>query len=133
MKAKNILLWLNVGDLICFVNYKTFVEGICYAVTIEDINTWQWKWEIFIKMGHFLSCPYSESCAILHSVFPGVKYFSYFLLFIFLQIQLVLGSESSIAVGWQKREEKMSAAGELKVCPNLHLSLAQSFIPEFWR
>ncbi|KAK3429008.1 hypothetical protein EUGRSUZ_E00426 [Eucalyptus grandis] len=30
-------------------------------------------------------------------------------------IQLVLGPESSIAVGWQKREEKMSAAGELKL------------------
>ncbi|GAB4858038.1 Chaperone protein dnaJ 13 [Ancistrocladus abbreviatus] len=29
-------------------------------------------------------------------------------------IQLVLGSESSIAVGWQKKDEKLSAAGELK-------------------
>lgn len=63
--------------------------------------------------------------------FPGIKYFSYFVLFIFLQIQLVLGPESSIAVGWQKREEKMSAAGELKVCPNLHFSDAQNFIPKF--
>jgi DnaJ family protein C protein 11 len=31
------------------------------------------------------------------------------------QIQLLLGPESSIAVGWQKKEEKMSASGELKV------------------
>lgn len=31
------------------------------------------------------------------------------------QIQLVLGTESSIGVGWQKKEEKMSAAGEVKV------------------
>ncbi|XP_030538197.1 chaperone protein dnaJ 13 [Rhodamnia argentea] len=30
-------------------------------------------------------------------------------------IQLVLGPESSITVGWQKKEEKMSAAGELKL------------------
>uniref|UniRef100_A0A1D1YMZ9 Chaperone protein dnaJ 13 n=1 Tax=Anthurium amnicola TaxID=1678845 RepID=A0A1D1YMZ9_9ARAE len=29
-------------------------------------------------------------------------------------IQLVLGSESNIAVGWQKKEEKNSASGELK-------------------
>ncbi|KMS97884.1 hypothetical protein BVRB_5g123130 isoform B [Beta vulgaris subsp. vulgaris] len=29
-------------------------------------------------------------------------------------IQLLLGTESSIAVGWQKKEEKMSAAGEIK-------------------
>ncbi|KAK6947582.1 DnaJ-like protein C11, C-terminal [Dillenia turbinata] len=29
-------------------------------------------------------------------------------------IELVLGSESAISVGWQKKEEKMSAAGELK-------------------
>ncbi|KAL7188634.1 hypothetical protein ACSBR1_038485 [Camellia fascicularis] len=29
-------------------------------------------------------------------------------------IQLALGPESSIAVGWQKKEEKMSAAGEIK-------------------
>ncbi|XP_008786962.2 chaperone protein dnaJ 13 [Phoenix dactylifera] len=29
-------------------------------------------------------------------------------------IQLVLGTESSIAVGWQKRDEKTSAAGEVK-------------------
>ncbi|XP_059657549.1 chaperone protein dnaJ 13 [Cornus florida] len=29
-------------------------------------------------------------------------------------IQLVLGPESSVAVGWQKKEEKMSAAGEIK-------------------
>lgn len=33
----------------------------------------------------------------------------------FVQIQLVLGTESSIAVGWQKRDEKTSAAGEVKV------------------
>lgn len=32
-----------------------------------------------------------------------------------IQIQLLLGTESSIAVGWQKKEEKMSAAGEIKV------------------
>jgi DnaJ family protein C protein 11 len=31
------------------------------------------------------------------------------------QIQLLLGPESSIAVGWQKKHEKMSASGELKV------------------
>ncbi|KAH8514103.1 hypothetical protein H0E87_007093 [Populus deltoides] len=30
-------------------------------------------------------------------------------------IQLLLGPESSIAVGWQKKEEKMSASGELKI------------------
>lgn len=30
-------------------------------------------------------------------------------------IQLVLGPESSVAVGWQKKEEKMSAAGEVKI------------------
>ncbi|KAF2313079.1 hypothetical protein GH714_009129 [Hevea brasiliensis] len=30
-------------------------------------------------------------------------------------IQLLLGPESSIAVGWQKKDEKMSAAGELKI------------------
>lgn len=30
-------------------------------------------------------------------------------------IQLVLGAESSVAVGWQKKEEKMSAAGEVKI------------------
>ncbi|CAK9181936.1 unnamed protein product [Ilex paraguariensis] len=30
-------------------------------------------------------------------------------------IQLVLGSESSVAVGWQKKEQKMSAAGEIKI------------------
>ncbi|KAK6935181.1 DnaJ-like protein C11, C-terminal [Dillenia turbinata] len=29
-------------------------------------------------------------------------------------IQLVLGSESAVSVGWQKKEERMSAAGELK-------------------
>ncbi|GMH28901.1 hypothetical protein Nepgr_030744 [Nepenthes gracilis] len=29
-------------------------------------------------------------------------------------IQLILGPESSIAVGWQRKEEKLSAAGELK-------------------
>ncbi|XP_021768475.1 chaperone protein dnaJ 13-like [Chenopodium quinoa] len=29
-------------------------------------------------------------------------------------IQLLLGTESSIAVGWQKKEEKMSVAGEIK-------------------
>ena len=33
----------------------------------------------------------------------------------FFQIQLVLGTESNIAVGWQKKEEKTSASGELKV------------------
>ena len=27
----------------------------------------------------------------------------------------MLGPESSIAVGWQKKDEKMNAAGELKV------------------
>ncbi len=32
-----------------------------------------------------------------------------------LQIQLALGPESSISVGWQKKDVKMSAAGELKV------------------
>ncbi|XP_043809896.1 chaperone protein dnaJ 13 isoform X2 [Manihot esculenta] len=30
-------------------------------------------------------------------------------------IQLLLGPESSITVGWQKKDEKMSAAGELKI------------------
>ncbi|KAH9721290.1 J domain-containing protein [Citrus sinensis] len=31
------------------------------------------------------------------------------------QIQLLLGIESSISVGWQKKDERMSAAGELKI------------------
>jgi len=48
-----------------------------------------------------------------------------------LQIQLAVGPESSIAVGWQKKEEKMSAAGEVKV----HLCLllfehVKIFFPE---
>lgn len=30
-------------------------------------------------------------------------------------IQLLLGTESSISVGWQKKDERMSAAGELKI------------------
>ncbi|KAL6979741.1 Chaperone protein dnaJ 13 [Sarracenia purpurea var. burkii] len=30
-------------------------------------------------------------------------------------IQLALGPESSVAVGWQKKEEKMTAAGEIKI------------------
>lgn len=33
----------------------------------------------------------------------------------FSQIQLVLGRDSSIAVGWQKKDDKSSAAGEVKV------------------
>ncbi|KAL9405897.1 hypothetical protein Peur_002869 [Populus x canadensis] len=33
-------------------------------------------------------------------------------------IQLLLGPESSIAVGWQKKHEKMSASGELKIGTN---------------
>ncbi|KAK9274933.1 hypothetical protein L1049_022188 [Liquidambar formosana] len=33
-------------------------------------------------------------------------------------IQLALGPESSIGVGWQKKEEKMSAAGEVKFGPS---------------
>lgn len=33
-------------------------------------------------------------------------------------IQLLLGTESSIAVGWQKKEDKMSVAGEIKVGTN---------------
>ena len=40
---------------------------------------------------------------------------SYFCFFYSFQIQLALGPESSIAVGWQKKEVKMSASGELKV------------------
>jgi hypothetical protein len=35
--------------------------------------------------------------------------------FIKLQIQLVLGDESSISVGWQKKDEKRTATGEIKV------------------
>lgn len=31
------------------------------------------------------------------------------------QIQLALGSDTSIAVGWQKKEQKISASGEIKV------------------
>lgn len=34
------------------------------------------------------------------------------------QIQLGLGPESSISVGWQKKAENMSAAGEVKVYYN---------------
>lgn len=41
--------------------------------------------------------------------------FFFFLSLSLLQIQLAVGPESSIAVGWQKKEEKMSAAGEVKV------------------
>jgi hypothetical protein len=33
----------------------------------------------------------------------------------YFQIQLVLGDESNISVGWQKKDEKGSAAGEVKV------------------
>ncbi|GAB2274168.1 Chaperone protein dnaJ 13 [Dionaea muscipula] len=40
-------------------------------------------------------------------------------------IQLVLGSESSIAVGWQKKDEKLSAAGELKFGTNSFGASAQ--------
>jgi hypothetical protein len=40
-----------------------------------------------------------------------VCYFS----FTNFQIQLVLGDESSISVGWHKNDEKSSAAGEVKV------------------
>ncbi|KAK1305068.1 hypothetical protein QJS10_CPB11g00356 [Acorus calamus] len=32
-----------------------------------------------------------------------------------LQIQLELGEESSIAVGWQKKDEKTSASGDIKL------------------
>ena len=42
----------------------------------------------------------------------------FFVLFLPLslsQIQLALGPESSIAVGWKMKDVKMSAAGELKV------------------
>ena len=52
----------------------------------------------------------------LHPYFVSAKFFKiiFFRLF-FFQIQLALGPESSVAVGWQKKEEKMSASGELKV------------------
>jgi len=36
-------------------------------------------------------------------------------LFIKLQIQLILGDDSSISVGWQKKDEKSTATGEIKV------------------
>lgn len=32
-----------------------------------------------------------------------------------LQIQLSLGEESSIGIGWRKKEQKVSASGEIKV------------------
>jgi hypothetical protein len=38
-----------------------------------------------------------------------------FSLFTNFQIQLVLGDESSISVGWQKKDEKSTATGEVKV------------------
>jgi hypothetical protein len=38
-----------------------------------------------------------------------------FSLFTNFQIQLVLGDESSISVGWQKKDEKRTATGEVKV------------------
>lgn len=39
-----------------------------------------------------------------------------------IQIELALGTDTSIAVGWRKKEQKMSAAGNIKVLlhkPNL--------------
>lgn len=33
----------------------------------------------------------------------------------FFQIQLLLGVESAISVGWEKKDERMSAVGEIKV------------------
>lgn len=33
----------------------------------------------------------------------------------FLQIELALGMQSAITVGWKKRDENVSAAGGLKV------------------
>lgn len=42
------------------------------------------------------------------------------------QIQLLLGIESSISVGWQKKDERMSAAGELKVNALLLFSMQNS-------
>lgn len=44
----------------------------------------------------------------------------------FLQIQLLLGQESAISVGWQKKDERMSAVGEIKV------SLFFLFIAQKW-
>ena len=47
--------------------------------------------------------------------FAYIQPVSFCFSFSFLQIQLVLGPESAVAVGWQKKEEKMSAAAEIKV------------------
>lgn len=38
-----------------------------------------------------------------------------------LQIQLALGPQSSIAVGWQKKDERRSASGEVKVLSSHNL------------
>lgn len=51
---------------------------------------------------------------------PTSSFLKFF--FFFIQIQLALGPESSIAVGWQKKEVKMSASGELKVGVGFPLS-----------
>lgn len=32
------------------------------------------------------------------------------------QIQLVLGRESSIGVGWRREDKRLTASGEVKVC-----------------
>jgi hypothetical protein len=44
------------------------------------------------------------------------------------QIQLMLGSQSSVAVGWQKKDEKRTATGEVKVL--LCFLHKQSFVLE---
>lgn len=41
------------------------------------------------------------------------------------QIQLVLGRESSIGVGWRREDKKMSSSGEVKVCMSVFFPLIE--------
>lgn len=51
-------------------------------------------------------------CILLICLLPTC--INFLLIFVF-QIQLELGSDTSIAVGWQKKDQKISAAAEIKV------------------
>lgn len=51
-------------------------------------------------------------CILLICLLPTC--INFLLIFVF-QIQLELGSDTSIAVGWQKKDQKISAAAEFKV------------------
>ncbi|MCH98122.1 chaperone protein dnaJ 13-like, partial [Trifolium medium] len=43
-------------------------------------------------------------------------------------IQLMLGSQSSVAVGWQKKDEKRTATGEVKVLLRQQFSILIAFL-----